>query len=39
MSMLKDTRFWIGAAAGLILGPYALKTAQGLLSKVKAKAS
>jgi hypothetical protein len=37
--MLKDKKFLIGAVVGTLVGPYALKTAQGLLGRLKAKAA
>lgn len=39
MDFVKDKKFLIGAVVGTVLGPYALKTAQGLLGRLKAKAS
>jgi hypothetical protein len=37
MSWLTDKKFVIGALVGVVVGPYVLKGAQGLLAKVKSK--
>lgn len=35
MSVLKDTRFWMGVAAGFFVGPFVAKVAVGQLRRLK----
>jgi hypothetical protein len=38
-AMLKDSRFWWGAAAGFLVGPFVAKQVKMQLDRIKAKAA